>query len=104
MRGLQGIAVLAVTLAPLLVQAGIARAAGGGSPVSLGVSNVPFDSTDSCQPGWPCHVIGSATNPTTTVGPQGCKDWPDFPLCKQQAGGAKPGETRSGNLPRATDH
>ena len=104
MRRSQGAAVLAVSLASLLVPASAAHAAGGGSPVSLGVSNVPFDSTDSCQPGWPCHVLGSGTNPTTTVGPQGCKDWPDFPLCKSQAGGTRPGETTGGDQPRAADH
>ncbi len=88
-----GIAGLSLVLA-LAGLSGTAAFAGGGfggghgggpSIGSMGQSNVPFDSTDSCLPGWPCHVIGSATNSTTKVGPQGCKDWPDFPLCKQQA-------------------
>ncbi len=103
MRASRSIAILALSLASLLGQTGYARAAGGGSPVSLGVSNVPFDSTDSCQPGWPCHVIGSGVNPTTTVGPQGCKDWPDFPLCKSQAGGSRPGAATGVNKPRSGD-
>ncbi len=100
MRTLRCLAVLALSFVSLLVEAGAARAAGGGSLVSLGVSNVPFDSTDSCLPGWPCHVIGSGTNPTTTLGPQACKDWPDFPLCNSHAGDSRPGETTGGNQPR----
>ena len=95
------LAVLALPAAPAFAGGGFGGGHGGGPSIgSMGQSNVPFDSTDSCLPGWPCHILGTATNPTTKVGPQGCKDWPDFPLCKQQAAqSAAPAATKNQQAP-----
>ncbi len=95
------LAVMVLPAAPAFAGGGFGGGHGGAPSIgSMGQSNVPFDSTDSCLPGWPCHILGTATNPTTKVGPQGCKDWPDFPLCKQQAAqSATPAATKSQQAP-----